>query len=79
MCSQNAANAILGIQILKIFGGAFPIYPPRNLVPSAFAEYFAKFPPSAAYLLHWLIDKTNDMVVYNWSVSYLSMETLKGL
>ena len=37
MCSQNAANAISGIQILKIFWGDMPTDPPTNLVPLALA------------------------------------------
>ena len=47
MCSQNAANAISGIQILKFFwwwGGAPP--PPKN--------FFAKFLPLVLVLvLYW--------------------------
>jgi hypothetical protein len=35
MCSQNAANAISGAQISKIFRGGMPPYHPRILVPSA--------------------------------------------
>ena len=35
MCSQNAANAISGAQISKIFRGGMPPDPPRILVPSA--------------------------------------------
>jgi hypothetical protein len=35
MCSQNAANAISGAQISKIFRGGMPPEPPRILVPSA--------------------------------------------
>jgi hypothetical protein len=35
MCSQNAANAISGAQISKIFRGACTRNPPRILVPSA--------------------------------------------
>ena len=52
MCSQNAANAISGIQILKFFwwGGEKPPDPPTNLVPSALA------PPQKKILqsfCHW--------------------------
>jgi hypothetical protein len=45
MCSQNAANAISGIQILKIFW-EIPPDPPTNLMPSALApQNFTTFPP----------------------------------
>jgi hypothetical protein len=37
MRSQNAANAISGVQILKIFWGGMPPSPPKKLVPSALA------------------------------------------
>jgi hypothetical protein len=37
MHSQNAANAISGVQILKIFWGGMPPDPPKKLVPSALA------------------------------------------
>jgi hypothetical protein len=49
MRSQNAANAISGVQILKIFWGGMPPDTPKKLVPSALApQNFAKFPPLAA-------------------------------
>jgi hypothetical protein len=43
MCSQNAANAISGIQILKFSGGGMPPNPPRILMPSSPPpQYFIK-------------------------------------
>jgi hypothetical protein len=42
MCSQNAAYAISGIQILKIFWRIMPPYPPINLVPSALEKQISQ-------------------------------------
>ena len=56
MRSQNAANAISGVQILKIFWGGMPPDPPKKLVPSALAPpKFRKVSATAVTQLYCIV------------------------
>jgi hypothetical protein len=56
MCSQNAANAISGAQISKIFQGGKPPKPPIILVPSARAPPIFHEVSATDYTVAWRYD-----------------------